>query len=642
MYEGDAPLAERRAAALALDRDLLRDLLGAEELRDLLDPGALADVELELQLLADGRRARSADELHDVLRRVGDLSAAEVDLRCEGGHAEAWLQELAAARRVINVAVAGVSRYIAAEDAARYRDALGCNVPLGLPTAFTDPVPMPLESLVGRFARTHGPFVVDDVATRLGISVERATGALVALEADGRVVRGEFRPGGSGREWCDAEVLRQVRRRSLAALRREVEPVDPAAYARFLQSWHGIGSERRGLEALVEVIGQLQGSPLVAGALETEVLPVRMKPYRAADLDELCTSGEVVWVGAGAIGASDGRIRLCFADQLPSLAPGWEQLERPEGALHDAIRSLLRERGASFWTGLRAASPDATDTEVLTALWDLVWSGEVTNDSLAPLRSLLAAKGLGAKGAKPALRQRPRPGRLNRIGPPLGAGRWSLVEPLLQPAPAATASAHTTALQLLDRFGVVTREAVLAEGVVGGFASVYGVLKVLEERGQTRRGYFVAGLGAAQFGLPGAVDRLRSARDTLDAELHPDEVPEPVVLAATDPAQPFGAAIPWPETAGRAARSAGALVVLRAGEPLVWFDRRSHHAVTFPAAVNDGSWVRALVAWVGSGRARSVEVRRIDGEAVLPTSAEAELLRASGFVEGYRGWVFRP
>ncbi|MEY4174452.1 MAG: hypothetical protein RI900_1617, partial [Actinomycetota bacterium] len=495
MYEGDAPLAERRAAALALDRDLLRDLLGAEELRDLLDPGALADVELELQLLVDGRRARSVDELHDVLRRLGDLSAEEADLRCEGSDSAVWLDDLISTRRAIEVTVAGQQRFVAADDAARYRDALGCNVPLGLPTAFTEPVPMPLESLVGRFARTHGPFVVDEVAARFGISVERATGALVALEADERVVRGEFRPGGSGREWCDAEVLRQVRRRSLAALRREVEPVEPVAYARFLQAWQGVGSDRRGVEALVEAIGQLQGAAVVAGALESDVLSARLRPYRPADLDELCTSGEVVWVGAGAIGSSDGRVRLCFADQLPLLAPGWEALDRPEGALHDAIRAHLGQRGASFWNGLRSAAPDATDLEVLTALWDLVWSGEVTNDSLAPLRSLLSARGLGAKGAKPAVRQRPRPGRLNRIGPPLGAGRWSLVEPLLHPAPNPTAAAHSTALQLLDRYGVVTREAVLAEGVVGGYASVYGVLKVLEERGQVRRGYFVAGLG---------------------------------------------------------------------------------------------------------------------------------------------------
>ena len=643
MYEGDAPLAERRAAALALDRDLLRDLLGAEELRELLDPGALADIELELQLLADGRRARTADELHDVLRRVGDLGRDEIDLRCEGSDGVAWLDQLVHDRRAIGVSVAGVERFIAAEDAARYRDALGCNVPLGLPRAFTEPVPLPLESVVARYARTHGPFVVDELAARFGISVDRATGALVALEADDRVVRGEFRPGGSGREWCDGEVLRQIRRRSLAALRREVEPVEPEAYARFVQAWHGVGSDRRGLESLVEVLGQLQGAALVAGTLERELLPSRLRAYRPTDLDELCTSGEVVWVGAGAIGASEGRVRLCFADQLPVLAPGWEPQEPPAGALHDAIREHLATRGATFWNGIRTAGGgDATDTELLAALWDLVWAGEVTNDSLAPLRTMLASKGIGGKSsAKPLARSRPRPGRLNRIGPPLGAGRWSLVAPLLQPAATPTEAAHGTALQLLERYGVVTREAVLAEGVVGGYASVYGVLKVLEERGQVRRGYFVSGLGAAQFGLPGAVDRLRSAREVVDAELHPADVPAPVVLAATDPAQPYGAAIAWPPSSGRPARTATAVVMLRAGVPLAWYDRRSYSLVSFPAAERDTGWADALAALVKDGRVRSVEVRKVDGEAVLPASSWADAMRAVGFVEGYRGWVLR-
>jgi ATP-dependent Lhr-like helicase len=644
MYEGDAPLAERRAAALALDRDLLRDLLGAEELRELLDPGALADVELELQLLADGRRARNADELHDVLRRLGDLASDEIDLRCEGADGAAWLAELVQQRRAFAVTVAGVSRHIAADDAARYRDALGCAVPLGLPREFTEPVPRPLEGLVARYARTHGPFTTAEVAARFGLPLERAAGALAALDLEQRVARGEFRPldagGAAGAEWCDVDVLRQLRRRSLATLRKEVEPVEPEAYARFIQSWHGIPSDRRGADAIVEVLGQLQGAALMASTLESALLPGRLRSYRPADLDELCTAGDVVWVGAGAVGASDGRVRLCFADQLPLLAAGWETLDAPQGALHDAIRHHLAERGASFWNGLRAAAADATDTELLTALWDLVWAGEVTNDSLAPLRSMLGSRGVSS--SKPPLKSRPRPGRLTRIGPPLGAGRWSLVGPLLEPVPAPTVAAHTTALQLLERYGVVTREAVLAEGVVGGYAGVYGVLKVLEERGQVRRGYFVSGLGAAQFALPGAVDRLRSVREVPDAELHPDSVAPPVVLAATDPAQPSGAAMAWPLSAGRPARAASAVVVLRDGVPLVWFDRRSHHVVSFPAASNDDGWAQALVSWVKDGRTRSVEVRKVDGEPVLPKSSTAVALRAAGFVEGYRGWVYRP
>jgi ATP-dependent Lhr-like helicase len=636
MYEGDAPLAERRAAALSLDRDLLRDLLGAEELRELLDPGVLADVELELQCVAESRRARSADELHDVLRKVGDLTAAEVDLRCDGP-STAWLDDLVHTRRVIEIQLSGESRFVAAEDAARYRDAFGCNVPLGLPLAFTEPVPHPLESLVARYARTHGPFTATDVAGRFACPVERIAGALAALEADDRIVRGEFRPNGVGREYCDADVLRQLRRRSLAMLRREIEPVEPAAYARFVQGWHGIPGERRGLDALVEALGQLQGSALVASTLESELLPARLRSYRAADLDELCTTGDVVWVGAGALGPSDGRIRLYFADQFRSLDAALDGVEPPSGPLHDAIRTHLATHGASFWNQLRGASSDASDTELLTALWDLVWAGEVTNDSLAPLRSVLSG---GAKRAVAAPRGRPRPGRLTRIGPPAGSGRWSLLAPQRAPAPTPTEAAHTTALQLLERYGVVTREAVLAEGVKGGFASAYAVLKVLEERGQVRRGYFVAGLGAAQFALPGAVDRLRSAREAADPALHPELVPAPVVLSATDPAQPYGAALDWPQSEGRPSRIGGAIVVLRNGRPLVWFDRRSSHLVTF-ADANDDSWAEALATLVKDGRQRSVEVRKVNGQPIARAGDQARALVAAGFVEGYRGFVLR-
>ncbi len=646
MYEGDAPLAERRAAALALDRDLLRDLLGAEELRDLLDPDVLADVELELQCLADGRRARSVDELHDVLRKVGDLSAGEVDLRCvddlSGASAIARLLD---EKRAIEISVGGETRYAAADDAARYRDALGCALPLGLPMAFTDPVARPLEELVGRYARTHGPFVATDVARRLGAPVERVAGALAALEGEERLVVGEFRPDGVSREFCDVDVLRQLRRRSLAALRREVEPVEQRALARFLPAWHNIPAERRGVEALVESLGVLSGSALVASTVEADVLPARVLGYRPSMLDELCTAGEVVWVGAGAVGARDGRVRLCFADQLRLLAPGWEQRPAPDEPVHEAIRTLLAERGASFWGQLRAAGPGARDEELLAALWDLVWAGEVTNDSLAPLRAVVAGAKVKAGASRSARsRGRPRPGRLNRIGPPAGQGRWSLVAPLLLPAPSPTEAAHAQALQLVERYGVVTREAVLAEGVTGGFADVYRVLKVLEERGQVRRGYFVDGLGAAQFAIPGAVDRLRSARETPDPLLHPADVPAPIALASTDPAQPYGATLPWPETAGRPARNASSLVVLRAGQPLVWFDRRGHHLVTFPGAMADPSWADALIELVKNGRATSVEVRKVDGQPANPGAAPdglIELLRAAGFADGYRGMTYR-
>ena len=644
MYDGDAPLAERRAAALALDRDLLRDLLGAEELRELLDPGVLADLELELQCLTDGRRARSADELHDVLRRVGDLTEAEADLRCEGtGLAGGWLDTLTRERRAVLVGIGSDQRYIAAEDAAKYRDALGCALPVGLPAAFTDPVARPLEELVGRYARTHTPFLTADVASRLVATEDRVFGALRALEVEERLVRGEFRPDGVEREWCEVDVLRQLRRRSLASLRREVEPVEQAALARFLPLWHGIPAQRRGLDQLVETLGVLQGASLVASALETELLPARVQGYRTADLDELCTSGDIVWIGAGPIGSSDGRVRLFFRDQLALLSAGIDKADPPDGALHESLRTLLAQQGASFWQQLRSAALGATDKELLTSLWDLVWAGEVTNDSIAPLRAALVGgtkKAQQAPRGKPSVlpRSRPRPGRLTQIGPPAGAGRWSLVAPLLLPAPKQTEATYATALQLLERHGVITREAALAEGVVGGFSGVYGVLKVLEERGQVRRGYFVDGLGAAQFALPGAVDRLRDVRarpDPISSEPTPA-----LVLAATDPAQPYGAAIAWPPSDGRPSRSAGAMVVLGDGEPLVWMDRRGHHLVTFPMAAEDDRWADALAMMVKDGRARAIEVRKVNGDTAVPAFVSGPLVR-SGFVNGYRGLLLR-
>ncbi|MCU1454483.1 MAG: putative ATP-dependent helicase, partial [Acidimicrobiales bacterium] len=415
MYEGDAPLAERRAAALALDRDLLRELLGAEELRELIDPAVLADLEAELQRLVEGRQARDADEVHDLLRVLGPLSAAEVGVRStfDPAGALAALDALVAERRAIRVGIGGEERWAAADDAGRLRDALGCAVPLGLPGAFTEPVEQPLDGLIARFARTHGPFLTREAAARYGVDADRARAALDRLSTDGRIVRGEFRPEGIEREWCDDEVLRLLRRRSLAALRREVEPVDSVALARFLPRWQGVGLPRRGVDGLVEVLGVLQGASIPASVLEADVLPARVASYAPADLDALCTSGDVVWVGAGSLGASDGRVRLVFRDQVDLLVPEPAADARPDSALHDALRAHLAARGASFWSELvgaaASAGADYGDSEVLIALWDLVWAGEVTNDSLAPLRAFVSS-GLGKRasnGARRAPRGRP-------------------------------------------------------------------------------------------------------------------------------------------------------------------------------------------------------------------------------------------
>ena len=659
MYEGDAPLAERRAAALALDRDLLRDLLGAEELRELLDPAVLADLELELQRLVEGRLARDADEVTDLLRVLGPLSTQELAVRCSPGgrsHLDAWLQGLSEAHRAMSVTVAGELRWAAAEDAGRLRDALGCVVAPGLPVAFTDPVEAPLEGLIVRHARTHGPFVVHDVAARLGVSAERVRPVLDGLTESGRLVRGEFRPGGSQREWCDPDVLRQLRRRSLAALRAEVEPVDGAALGRFLPAWQGIGVDRRGPDALVEVVSLLAGAAIPASVLEVDVLPLRLPGYSPSDLDALCSSGEVVWVGAGAVGSNDGRLRLVFRDQVETLVPLPDEVAATEptsldagdgslaSPLHQAIRDHLAQRGASFWDDLVHAAADAgadyAEASVLAALWDLVWAGEVTNDSLAAVRAFVSAS-RGSKSAssrRAAPRPKPRPGRLTRLGPPTGSGRWSLVAALRRPLPGQawatpTEIAHARANQLLERYGVLTREAALGEGIEGGFAGVYPVLKAMEDRGTVRRGYFVAGLGAAQFSLPGAVDRLRSNKE-------PAESPEVLVLAATDPAQPYGASISWPVSAGRPARSAGSLVVLVNGEAAVFVERGGRSLVVFPAGLVDGVWADALVDLVRSGRRRSLEISRIDGQPARE-STHADTLRNAGFSDGYRGLVMR-
>jgi ATP-dependent Lhr-like helicase len=647
MYEGDAPLAERRAAALALDRDLLRDLLGDDELRSLIDPAVLLALEDDLQRRSEGHRARDVDEVADLLRLLGPLSLDELADRTDadellaraGVGLAAAVDRLVEERRAIAVNVAGDDRLADAADAARLRDALGVAIPLGLPTTFTDPVDHPLRDLVERYARTHGPFTAAEVAARLGVGHEPVRLVLGELEGIDRLVHGEFRPDGVDREWCDPEVVRQLRRRTLAALRREVEPVDAAVLGRFLPAWQGVGSSRRGTDALIDVVAQLQGAPLVASALESEVLPARLAEYRPADLDGLCTSGDVVWVGAGGIGANDGRLRLCFRDQARLLVPPAGD-DAPSDPHHAAIRAHLEARGASFWPDLLGAVA-ATDLPydeptVLAALWDLVWAGEVTNDSLGPLRARLGSKASGGRGGKA------RPGRLARQGPPAAAGRWSLVAPMLTPPPSPTEVAHATATQLLDRYGVLTREMALAEGIAAGFAGVYPVLKALEEQGRVRRGYFVSGLGAAQFAHPGAVDRLRGEREPGDAV---------VVLAATDTAQPYGAALPWPDSDGRPARAAGARVVLADGAAIGYLERGGRSVLTFRRGGRDGD--QSAAGSAGEDRADDVadlvgalcdlarrqprmELATVDGHPVSDTVLGVAL-QAAGWRVSYRG-----
>ncbi len=549
MYDGDAPLAERRAGALTLDRDLLRELLGQEELRELLDPDALADLELSLQGLVDERMATTIDQTHDLLRRLGDLSSDEVAARVfeDRATADAWLAELAATRRAVHTRIAGDERWIAIEDVARYRDAVGVTPPVGVPEAFLGPAVGALDGLLARFARTHGPFLTPDPARRWGLPIGIVEDTLERMLGAGTVLRGEFRPGGAEREWCDPDVLRLLRRRSLARLRREVEPVDPVALARFLPAWHGVapvagpGADPppyRGsaaLERLAEVVDQLAGVAIPASVLERDILPSRVPGYQPRLLDELGAMGEVGWTGRGSLGRDDGRIAL-FRPGRDALRPTGvpDGVERPGEERHERIREHLARRGASFYRELYIAAGGGADRAMLDALWDLVWAGEVTNDTFAPLRALRWKRpaGSGANGMR-----RPRAGRLTSLGPPEAAGRWSLVHPdaadhgadgsdgrAAGPSAVITTTerVHAQALALLERHGVLTREAVASEGVEGGFSGVYPVLRALEEAGRIRRGYFVDGLGAAQFALAGALDRLRAERDPGDC---PDRPP---------------------------------------------------------------------------------------------------------------------
>ncbi len=563
LYDGDAPLAERRAQALAVDQSQLRELIGEGELRELVDADALSAIELDAQCLSERFHARSTDGVHDLLLRLGDLSRDELAARALPGVADLALKDLVAERRVLLARVAGEERAIAVEDAARYRDGLGTPLPPGLPESLLEPAADAVGDLVRRYARTHGPFTPADVGTRLGLGGGIVAATLQRLALGGRVIEGEFRPGGHGREWCDAEILRALRRRSLAKLRHEVEPVEPQVLGRFLVSWHGLAHKRRGLDALLDVVEQLQGAPLVASVLESQILGARIERYEPSLLDTLVSAGEVVWLGVEPLGERDGRVALYLADHLKALVPPHATDAQGGLVAREAhIVAWLARHGASFFGPLHEAAGGGFPQETVNALWSLVWKGLVTNDTLHPLRTYTAAP---EKARRPS---RSTPFRSRRLVPPSADGRWTLVGLTGRATPTAWAAAITE--QLLTRHGVVARDVTSVEPLPGGFSAVYPVLKRLEETGRVRRGYFVAGLGGAQFAQPGAVDLLRAARDER-------EQPQVATLAATDPASPYGALVAWPAWPGadslRASRSAGARVVLVDGLLAGWIAR---------------------------------------------------------------------
>ena len=734
MYEGDTPLAERRAQALALDSSLLAELLGQADARELLDPEIVADAELDLQRFPPRRACRDAEGVADMVRAIGPLSATEVEERCtEPGAAPGWLAALAAQRRLIQVRVAGEERWAAVEDAGRLRDAFGVALPTGVPDAFTEPVPDPLGDLVGRYARGHGPFTAAAVAHRYGLGIAVVTGTLNRLAAEGRVAEGEFLPGGRGTEYCDTGVLRLLRRRCLAKLRKEAEPVPPQALARFLPAWQnavqragGKTSRSRrqaGPDAVYDAVEQLAGAAVPASALETLVLPGRVPGYSPALLDELTAAGEVVWSGAGGLPGGDGWVVLAPADAAPLLfgEPG----EITMTPVHEALLTALDGGGALFFRALadrvdaqlRAAGETAgrgpalvTDQAVAAAIWDLVWAGRLTNDTLTPLRTVLttgrptadpnrdtpaarmadgvtastpltSANGLLPAGApvrpgggrpRPAGRagrtgsRRPGYGRAvlpSRSGPPTVSGRWSLLPPA---EPDRTRQLHALANTLLERHGILIRGAVMAERVTGGFGALYPVLRAMEDAGQCRRGYFVEGLGAAQFALPGAVDRMRAlaadpgqkaaAVPPTDpwASAGPEAAPTPaagdrpvVVLAAADPANAYGAALPWParpdETPGghRPGRKAGALVVLADGQLVLYVERGGKTLLSWTSDPDLlGPAAAALADAVRDGALGRLTVERADGGGVYD-SPLAQALETAGFRPTPRGLRLR-
>jgi ATP-dependent Lhr-like helicase len=664
IYDGDAPLAERRAQALSIDQDQLRELMGDADLRELLDINAIEETEEQLQCMAETYRARNMDGVHDLLLRLGDLTRPELRLRCVNDEVADTVGKLMRARRVLEIRVADEKRLIAVEDAARYRDALGVPLPPGLPSAFLQEASNALVDLVRRFARTHGPFTTSEAAARFDLRAESVEAVLQGLVQSGKVVEGGFRPGGIHREWCDNEVLRAIRRRSLARLRKEVEPVEQRTLARLFTRWQGVVQPRRGLDALLDVIENLQGAPLPASILETEILPARLLGYKPADLDTLIAAGEVVWVGFEPIGERDGRIGLYLAERLSALWPiaPPQTIERVSGddegkvvhattatvSKESAIIEYLKGHGASFFQDLHDGVGGGYPGETLEALWGLVWKGLLTNDGMAALRAYCERPATNSS-RKPARRVNQQAVfRSRRTTPPTAQGRWALNGAAFAQDRSATEWSHAMAQQLLTRYGVVFRETAHAENLPGGFSAIYDVMKALEESGKIRRGYFAADLGATQFAMPAAVDLLRSLR------VQQDRV-EMLQLAATDPANPYGALMRWPaapDAGSSLTRSVGARVVLCDGALVAYLRRGNPNLQVFlPEEEPQRSQVARSLAEFLVGRVQGERgeddagragllVSTVNGVAVAE-SAMARALLDAGFAAGAMGFNVR-
>jgi ATP-dependent Lhr-like helicase len=653
IYEGDAPLAERRAQALSIDQSQLEEILGSTDFRELLDRAALDEVEAQLQSLDPDFHAKHADGLHDLLLKLGDLTEEEIRARSVSAEVAEQVGALVRTRRAVRVRIAGETRFIPVEYAARYRDGVGTPLPPGLAETFLAPVTDAFAAMVRRYSRTHGPFTTADIASRFGLAPAEVEAVLRALHSESKLLEGEFRPGGVHREWCDPDVLQQIRRKTLARLRREVVPAEQHVYARLLTRWQGVRAPRRGVEALLDAIEILQGAELIVSDLEREILPARVAEYRASDLDTLLASGEVVWVGRAPLGGRDGRIALYLTDALGSiLPPGWRE-RTPEGLSERAQRLLrfLEDEGASFQATIHQAAGGGFPQETTDALWELVWAGTITNDTYHPVRSLLYTpekeRPRGSAGymppGSPGFAQRLRA----RRGAFFGEGRWSLVKQRvrgLKPEPATPAEwSAAMAQQLLARYGIVMREAAAAEDTAGGYAAIYPALKTMEESGWIRRGMFVAGLGAAQFATPAAVDMLRSLRGSTERA-------ETVHLAASDPANPYGSLLAWVEGSAEhtMARAAGANVILVNGRLAAFFRRRNPAIQVFlpdddverDRVAREVAQKLSLVAIRHQTRRGGLLISTINGEPA-EEHAMARFLEESGFIRTAVGMQMR-
>ncbi len=642
MYEGDSPLAEKRAAALALDPALLAQLLGTVQLKDLLDPQIIEETDQLMRRVHPDRRAKNSEQFADTLRLTGPVPIEELDQYCQfPDPLETVESELGP--RIMRVRIAGVEHLAQVQDAALLRDALGIPVPSGVaasPETITDA----LNQLIARFARSRGPFTLEDLTRSFGLGASAAVAVLHTQVSQGTLVEGNFRQGVDYTEYVSAQVLKRIRSKSLAQARSQAQPVSQSAFARFLLAWHqvaplGTSPQLHGVDGTFAVIEQLAGVRLPASAWESLVLPGRVADYRPEFLDELLLSGEVHILGAGSAGARDPWIMLLPADYAAQLAP--QPLETPQlSALQERILAVLSTGGSYLSTDIAAevGVPENSPGAFHDALWDLVDLGLVAPESFRPLRAHLSAVG-GKTAHRP--QRRPQRGRFRSTrtsfsgkqhygqatyGPSADmSGRWGLaVQPTAEPT--ARSIAHGEAW--LDRYGVVTRGSIVAENVLGGFALAYKVLSRFEDNGKALRGYFIDALGASQFSVPAVIDRLRAAADSPDLGGWPSGSIDPdcYLLAASDPANPYGAALPWPRVEGEnlnLSRGAGALVILIDGLLVAHVSRGGKTlrllCEDLPEPPED---IIATVMWVlseavASGKIQPFTVEKINGTGAL-------------------------